>query len=74
MKEATKVSIRITSFHSGASPSYHAMRTESNKKTGLMRPALMQPRTVTSPCEMQSEDKDAERKPVHRPYTGFLCT
>lgn len=73
MKEATKVSIRITSFHSGASPSYHAMRTESNKNRGIC-PALMQPRTVTSPCEMQSEDKDAERKPVHRPYTGFLCT
>ena len=38
MKEATKVSIRITSFRSGANPSYHAMRTESNKKRGLCPP------------------------------------
>lgn len=60
MKEATKVSIRITSFHSGASPSYHAMRTESNKNRGLC-PPLMQPRTVTSPCEMQSEDKEVKQ-------------
>lgn len=73
MKEAAKVSIRITSFRSGASPSYHAMRTESNKKTGLM-PRLNAAEDGHKPVKMQSEDKDAERKPVHRPYTGFLCT
>lgn len=73
MKEPAKVSIRITSFRSGASPSYHAMRTESNKN-GAYAPRLNAAEDGHKPVKMQSEDKDAERKPVHRPYTGFLCT